>query len=110
MHALSQDARRLLDQLERDRRYEVTDLRALVSDASAERLHEVMHELWVNRQVERVASSGWRRLRSAPDHRGALDAQLDTHRVVHGGEARAVKPEDLFDHDRFQDFFRPPGS
>lgn len=95
MHALSTDARLILDQMERDRRYVVADLRALVSDASAEHLYEVMHELWIHRQVERVACSGWRLLRSA----------LDTDAIVPDRHPRAVKPEDLFDHDTFQDFF-----
>jgi hypothetical protein len=55
-----------------------------------------MHELWINRQVERVGYSGWRRCRSAlPDR---------PHPV--SGETQVVKPEDLFDHATFADFFK----
>jgi hypothetical protein len=52
MHALSKDARFI--RMEPDKQYEGLDLRALVPDVSAEGLQQVMHELWVNRQVERV--------------------------------------------------------
>lgn len=97
MHALSDVARSILDRMEPDRHYEVLDLRAFARDASAERLREVMHELWVNRHVERVGQSGWQRYRSAPPHQ---------HAVSPLGQTKVVKPEDLFDHDAFTDFFR----
>ena len=109
MHALSKNARLILDRMEGDRRYEVVDLRAFVPDASAEGLREVMHELWINRQVERVGYSGWRRHRSAPGHQGPVDAQPDALGVAPDsgfGQTKVVKPEDLFDHDTFPDFFR----
>jgi hypothetical protein len=109
MHALSKDARFILDRMEGDRRYEVGDLRAFVPDASAEGLREVMHELWINRQVERVGYSGWRRHRSAPGDQGPLDAQPDVRGVAPDSgfrQTKVVKPQDLFDHDTFQDFFR----
>jgi hypothetical protein len=109
MHALSKAARSILDRMEPDRRYDVLDLRAFVPDASAERLREVMHELWVNRQVERVGYSGWQRHRSAPPHQRPVDAQLDRGEVGPDSEFRqtkVVKPEDLFDHASFTDFFR----
>jgi len=108
MHALSKVARLLLDRMEPDRRYEPLDLRALVPDASTENLREVMHELWVNRQVERVGQSGWQRHRSAPPHTRPADAQRDVPDVAPGSAARqtkVVKPEDLFDHVSFTDFF-----
>jgi hypothetical protein len=55
-----------------------------------------MHELWINRQVERVGYSGWRRHRSAPpDHPDPVSRQI-----------QAVKPEDLFDYATFADFFK----
>ena len=95
MSGLSKDARFILDRMEADRRYELLELRAVVPDASAEGLREVMHELWINRQVERVGDSGWRRHRSAPGHDGPIERQTTL-----------VKPEDLFDHETFQDFFR----
>jgi hypothetical protein len=97
MAVLSKDARFILDRMEPDRSYEAQDLRALLSDASAERLREVMHELWVNRQVERIGYSGWQRHRSAPAHQQQAGAQP---------QAKRVKPEDLFDHGAFSDFFR----
>src|SRR3954466_5558925 len=108
MHALSKDAQFILDRMEPDRSYQASTLRALVPHTSAEGFREVMHELWVNRQVERVGSSGWQRRRSPPPNRG--EAQTE------GGDAAAptsafrqtkvVKPEDLFDHGSFGEFFR----
>ena len=109
MHALSKVARFILDRMEPDRHYEALDLRAFVPDASAEKLREVMHELWVNRQVERVGYSGWQRHRSAPPYQRRVDAQLDARDVapVSGfRQTKVVKPEDLFDHASFTDFFR----
>ena len=104
MHALSKDARFILDRMEPDRCYAALDLRALVPEASAEGLREVMHELWVNRQVERVGYSGWQRHRSAPAHQESVDAG---HRSAPGfRQTKVVKPEDLFDHGSFADFFR----
>jgi hypothetical protein len=82
--------------MEPDRRYELEDLRAFVPGASTERLRELMHELWINRQVERVGDPGWRRHRSAPPH---LPDRVSR-------EIKEVKPEDLFDHATFADFFK----
>jgi hypothetical protein len=82
MYALSKDAGFILDRMEPDRCYESLDLRAFVPDTSAEGLREVMHELWVNRQVERVGYSGWRRHRSAPAHELPVDAQLDARGIA----------------------------
>jgi hypothetical protein len=82
MYALSKDARFILDRMEPDRCYESLDLRAFVPDTSAEGLREVMHELWVNRQVERVGYSGGRRHRSAPAHQLPVDAQLDARGIA----------------------------
>ena len=101
MHALSKDARFILDRMEPDQHYEALVLRALVPDASAEGFRQIMHELWIHRQVERVGSSAWQRRRSAPAHQASLDAQRDGFR-----QTKVVKPEDLFDHDSFADFFR----
>lgn len=108
MHALSKDARFILDRMEPDRRYEVLDLRAFVPNASAEGLRHVMHELWINRQVERVGYSSWQRRRSAAGDQGALDKGPDAPGVAPTSDFRqtkVVKPEDLFDHDTFPDFF-----
>jgi len=68
-----------------------------------------MHELWINRQVERVGQSGWQRHRSAPPHQTPVDAQLGTRDVAPASAIRqttVITPEDLFDHDTFTDFFR----
>ena len=96
MDPLSQYASFILDRMELDRRYELQDLRAFVPDTSIERLREIMNELWIDRQVERVGYSGWRRHRSAPPHRPQPVSR----------EVQPVKPEDLFDHDGFADFFK----
>ena len=109
MHALSNVARFILDRMEPDRRYEALDLRTFVPDASAEQLQEVMHELWINRQVERVGDSGWQRHRSAPPYQPPVDAQLDARDVAPLSglrQTKVVTPEDLFDHTAFTDFFR----
>jgi hypothetical protein len=109
MHALSKDARFILDRMEPDRRYEVLDLRAFVPEASADGLREVMHELWINRHVERVGYSGWQRYPSVPGHQGRRDGQSDALGLAGASDfqqTKVVKPEDLFDHDTFPDFFR----
>jgi hypothetical protein len=104
MQVLSNVARSILERMEPNRHYEARDLRAFLPNASPEELREVMHELWVNRQVERVGYSGWQRHRSAPPHQRPVDAKRD---VVSGyGQTKVVKPEDLFDHDSFNDFFK----
>jgi hypothetical protein len=105
MHAVSKDARFIVDRMEPDRCYQASDLRALLPHASAEGFREVMHELWVNRQVERVGYSGWQRHRSAPAHQGPVDAQHDGP-ISGFRQTKVVKPEDLFDHGSFADFFR----
>jgi len=109
MDSLSRIARFILDHMERNRCYEASDLRACVPDVSAETLREVMHQLWVNRQVERVGHSGWQCHRSAPSQQRPVDAQLDARDVapVSGvRQTKVVKPDDLFDHGSFPDFFR----
>jgi hypothetical protein len=109
MYALSKDARFILDRMEPDRCYESVDLRAFVPDASAEGLREVMHELWVNRQVERIGYSGWRRHRSAPAHQLPVDAQFGAPAIAPASgfrQTNVVQPEDLFDHGSFTDLFK----
>ena len=96
MSPLSDSARVILDRMEPDRRYEPQDLRAFDPDVSIERLREIMHELWVSRQVERIGYSGWRRHRSAAPHRPRPVSR----------DMKTVKPEDLFDHATFADFFK----
>jgi hypothetical protein len=96
MHPLSEHASFILDRMDSDRQYEPQDLRAFVPDTSVEHLREIMHELWINREVERVGHSAWRRHRSAPPH--------FAHPVSR--EIQVVKPEDLFDYGTFADFFK----
>jgi len=109
MPALSKAARFILDRMEPDRRYEALDLRAFAPGASADKLRDVMHELWINRQVERVGNSGWQRHRSSPPYQRPADAQLDARDIAAGSgfrQTKVVEPEDLFDHVSFTDFFR----
>jgi hypothetical protein len=96
MPPLSDSARFILDRMEPGCRYEPQDLRAFDPDVSIERLREIMHELWVSRQVERLGYSGWRRHRSAPQNRPRGVTR----------ETTTVKPEELFDHAAFTDFFK----
>lgn len=96
MHALSESARAVLDRMVSERRYEPEDLRAFVPAASIERLRDIMHELWINRQVERVGHSAWRRHRSAPPNSPSPVSR----------EVQPARPEDLFDHAAFADFFK----
>jgi hypothetical protein len=106
MHTLSEAARCILDRMQSDRSYEIHDLRALMPGTSAETLREMMHELWVSRQVERAGHSGWRRHRSVGPHESA---RLDSGHIAAASpyrETKVVKPEELFDHDAFGDFFR----
>jgi hypothetical protein len=96
MSALSPAASAVLACMDPDRPYGPEDLRAFVPGASPERLREIMQELWVNRQVERVGYSGWRRQRSAAAGSPAAEPRNAPH----------VRPEELFDHDAFADFFK----
>ena len=96
MNRLNERGTFILERMEADRRYRPDELRVLVPDASVEDFRAVMHELWVNRQVERVGYDGWRRHRSASPQQS------------HGksGDVEIVKPEDLFDHATFEGFFK----
>jgi hypothetical protein len=96
MHRLSKHAIAILDRMEWDRHYEPEDLRALAPEMSIEHLREIVHELWVNRQVERVGHSGCRRHASGP-------AQASQPALR---QTKVVRPEELFDHDTFADFFK----
>lgn len=94
--ALSEEARVILERMDPDRSYSPDELHGFLSDPGLERLRQIMHELWIDRQVERVGYSAWRRARSQPPH------QLE----VVSGECQRVKPEELFDHAAFADFFK----
>jgi hypothetical protein len=96
MPRLSEYSLSILGRMKPDRQYDAEDLLAFLPGLGIERLREIMHELWINRQVERIGYAGWRRQRSAPPH------------VAHpvSDEVPPAKPEDLFDHDTFADFFK----
>ena len=96
MHPLSEQARVVLEAMEAHRPYQAEELLASFPGTSAERLREIMHELWIDRQVERAGPSAWRRVRSEAPHR----------RKAVAGEVKVVKPEELFDHEGFADFFK----
>jgi hypothetical protein len=53
MLAMSAHTADLLEQMEPNRGYEASELRGFVPELSTEDLREVMHELWIARQVER---------------------------------------------------------
>jgi hypothetical protein len=59
----------LLDLMEWDRTYEAVALHAMFPNTSMDRLREALHELWIDRHVERVGVSGWRRQESRCDGR-----------------------------------------
>jgi hypothetical protein len=82
--------------MEPGRAYGPEDLQNFLPDMGLERLRQIMHELWIDRQVERVGYSGWQRARSRPPHRSEAVS----------GESQPVKPDDLFDHATFADFFK----
>jgi hypothetical protein len=84
--------------------YEVRELRALAPDLTLEHLQDVMRELWVARQVERAGYSGWRRESSASP--ASDDAAARGAHDRPGAGYKPVKPEDLFDHAAFEDWFK----
>ena len=96
MRPLSESARLLLDCMEPDRRYDAQELRAFVPDTGIERLREIMHELWLHRQVERAGDLAWRRRRSAPPYRNRSVA----------ADTTPVTPEELFDYAGLTEFFK----
>ena len=105
--ALSAKAKAVLERMEPDRSYEAQAMRAFAPDLTLEQLQEVMRELWVARQVERVGHAGWRRERSSSPA-AAVATPHDTGRSASGdaAPARRVRPEDLFDHNAFEGLFK----
>lgn len=59
----------ILDVMEQEREYEATALKARFPDISMDTLREALHALWIERRVERVGVSGWRRFESTWDGR-----------------------------------------
>jgi hypothetical protein len=82
--------------MEPDRAYDAQQIRAFCPQAGIERVREIMHELWIHRHVERIGYSSWRRHHSAAPHAPGAAA---------AGPVAEVKPEDLFDHASFEEFF-----
>jgi hypothetical protein len=113
MYALSETATTILERMDPNRIYEPMELRELVPDASPESLRELMHELWVNRYVERCGYSGWRRdesrcsVQARPDSEDRMNPMAGrSGQDLVLSQAEPVKPEDLFDHDSFAAFFK----
>ena len=116
MQTLSENATTILDRMETDRAYEAAELREFVPGSTSETVRETMHELWVNRQVERYGYSGWRRMPSTCAAGEVQDVVSVDCQSARGGaelgrtkENKAVKPEDLFDHDAFAGIFKQEG-
>jgi hypothetical protein len=57
----------ILDVMEWDRAYEAVALKGMFPDISMDTLREALHALWIDRRVERVGVSGWRRQESRWD-------------------------------------------
>ena len=57
----------ILRVMEWDRAYEALTLQALCPNTSMDALREALHVLWIERRVERVGASGWRRQESRWD-------------------------------------------
>ena len=103
--ALSARATAILGQMEPNCCYEARELRALAPDLPLEQLQDVMRELWVARQVERAGYTGWRREQS--DSPAADAARTANQRSQPAGTRYTpVRPEELFDHDAFEDIFK----
>jgi hypothetical protein len=104
---LSIRAMSVLEQMEPQRSYEPKDLRAFAPDLSVDELHDVMRELWVQRQVERVGYSGWRRDRSmSPATETTLQSGTRRGATARATRHTTVKPEELFDHSAFEGIFK----
>jgi hypothetical protein len=105
--ALSAKAKAILERMEPNRSYDAQTMRGFAPDLTLEQLREVMRELWVARQVERVGHGGWRRERSSSPAAAAV-APRESGRGGSGAAAAAkrVKPEDLFDHNAFEGLFK----
>jgi hypothetical protein len=97
----------VLEQMEPQVGYEPTELRAFAPDLSVEELLEVMRELWVQRQVERVGYAGWRRDRSlSPATETTPHSGTSRGATARAARQASVKPEELFDHSAFEGIFK----
>jgi hypothetical protein len=105
--ALTARAKSILEQMDPNSIYDAQELRAFAPELTPEGLHDVMRELWVQRQVERVGYSGWRRERStSPASQAPRDGANRRNAGPSAARSKEVKPEDLFDHSAFEDMFR----
>jgi hypothetical protein len=106
MSSLSPYAAAVLNRMEPDRAYDASEIRAFLPEISMEAVRETMHELWVDRRVERFGYSGWRRLQSRCAA-GEVQRSVECHSGLDvAKQTKAVRPEDLFDHDAFSPFFK----
>ena len=104
---LSIRAMAVLELMEPNHSYEPKELRAFAPDLSVEELHDVMRELWVQRQVERVGYSGWRRDPSlSPVTETTLHSGTRRGAGARAARRTGVKPEELFDHSAFEGIFK----
>lgn len=105
MPALSEPARTILERMEPGRGYEASELRAFAPDLTMDALRDVMRELWLARQVERFGDRGWRRGRSTrpPSESYAVGGGTGDLASLRIG---TVRPEDLFDHESFAEWFK----
>jgi hypothetical protein len=110
MPTLSPTAVTILNRMEPDRGYEPLEVSTFVPGITMDRLRGIMHELWVNRYVERFGYSGWRLSRSmcaaqqAPKSKSSVAESSVS--FMASRETKGVKPEDLFDHDAFSGMFK----
>ena len=113
MPALSEPALIILQLMEPGRGYEASELMTF-ADLTLDALCDVMHELWIAREVERSGDRGWRRVRSTRRPRNLVDSMNAPASASANGGNRdttslrigAVRPEDLFDHDAFAEWFK----
>jgi hypothetical protein len=110
MQTLSPNAAAILDRMEPNRGYEALEVSTFVPGVTMDRLGEIMHELWVNRYVERFGYSGWRLDRSRCAAQEVTNSQSSVAESCAGfmapPEPKSVRPEDLFDHGAFSGMFK----
>ena len=105
--ALSARATAILQRMEPDISYDPKELRAFAPELTLEALQDVMRELWVHRQVERVGYSGWRLERSTSPMEQHIRPRLHGRTAADiAARSKTVKPEDMFDHSEFEDMFK----
>lgn len=104
--ALTATASAILEHMEPNGTYDAQQLRRFAPDLNLEGLHEVMRELWVQRQVERVGPAAWRRHRSMSPAVETPRPDRETRGGAERGRKAQLRPEDLFDHSGFEGLFK----